>query len=320
PFFRSVFQPLFEHLLRTASHHVEQTCRSCALADRGEVDDDGDVLVTTPGVPPYMLVDTNDADPVETGRVVDQQPLTFSEDGGVRGVPGHGEFRSDDGHGVVIDDEGTQRPVEAGSRDLRSWWRRSCGVLTPDAATLDAFVTAEANVKRGWSVAERFVGQLADDGVANDPVAAAPSAPVISSVWLAFQDGLLPGDVLAGAGQIEGVESAECRKVRGRESRLGHVEVFRMDCVRTSIIGRPRRLSAQRRAVSWNHRSTLSFTKSRIPVLAGTVLPVGALVDEVVWLHRAGLSAHDAVGAASWASREVLDLSRLRHGDRADLI
>src|SRR5699024_8203698 len=35
-----------------------------------------------------------------------------------------------------------------------------------------------------------------------------------------------------------------------------------MDCVRTSIIGRPRRLSAQRRAVSWNHRSTLSFTKS----------------------------------------------------------
>src|SRR5699024_4784203 len=104
-----------------------------------------------------------------------------------------------------------------------------------------------------------------------------PSAPVISSVWLAFQDGLLPGDVLAGAGQIEGVESAECRKVRRRESRLGHVEVFRMDGVRTSIIGRPRRLSAQRRAVSWNHRSTLSFTKSRdsrrqeVPIVALTL-------------------------------------------------
>src|SRR5699024_3200256 len=131
------------------------------------------------------------------------------------------------------------------------------------------------NVKRGWSVAERFVGQLSDDGVANDPVAAAPSAPVISSVWLAFQDGLLPGDVLAGAGQIEGVESAECREVRGRESRLGHVEVFRMDCVRTSIIGRPRRLSAQRRAVSWNHRSTLSFTKSPISAECGKQTPEG---------------------------------------------
>lgn len=117
-------------------------------------------------------------------------------------------------------------------------------------------------MKRGWSVAERFVGQTADDGIANDPVATAPTAPVISSVGPAFQNRLVPGDVLAGAGQIEGVESAECREVRGRESRLGHVEVFRMDCVRTSIIGRPRRLSAQRLAVSWNHRSTLSITKS----------------------------------------------------------
>lgn len=70
-----------------------------------------------------------------------------------------------------------------------------------------------------------------------------------------------------------------------------------------------------------NHPDVVIGARDRgIPVLAGTDLPVGALVDEVVWLHRAGLSAHDAVGAASWASREVLDLSRLRHGDRADLI
>ena len=232
---------------------------------------DGDVLVATPGVPPYVLVNTNDADPAETGRVVDQQPATFSEDCGVRGVPRHGEFACDHGHGVVVDDESTQRPVEAGSRDLRSWWRRSCGVLTPYAAELDAFVTAEANMKRGRPVAEGFVGQLADDGVANDPVATAPTAPVISSVGPAFQDGLVPGDVLADAGEVEGVESAECREVRGRESRLGHVEVFRMDCVRTSIIGRPRRLSGQRRAVFWNHRSTLSITKSRIGADDGVV-------------------------------------------------
>src|SRR5699024_35825 len=92
---------------------------------------------------------------------------------------------------------------------------RSSGVLTPDAATLDAFVAAEANMKRGRSVAERFVGETADDGIANDPVATTPSAPVIGSVGPAFQDGLLPGDVLAGAGEVEGVESAECRKVRG---------------------------------------------------------------------------------------------------------
>src|SRR5699024_11927354 len=70
---------------------------------------------------------------------------------------------------------------------------------------------------------------------------------------------------------------AKCRKVRRRESRLGHVDVFRMDCVRTSIIGRPRRLSAQRRAVSWNHRSTLSFTKSQVEAHSGYAkTPAGA--------------------------------------------
>src|SRR5699024_4044609 len=81
---RTGFQPLLEHLLRPSGHHVEQTCWACCLADRGEVDDDGDVLVATPSVPPYVLVDTDDADPVEMRRVVDQQPVTFSEDGGWR--------------------------------------------------------------------------------------------------------------------------------------------------------------------------------------------------------------------------------------------
>ena len=119
-------------------------------------------------------------------------------------------------------------------------------------------------MQRGQSVAEGFVGQTADDGIANDPVATAPSAPVIGGVGPAFKDGFVSGDVLAGAGQVEGVESAECREVRGRESRVGHVEVFRTDSVRTSIIGRPRRLSGQRLAVSWNHRSALSITKSPI--------------------------------------------------------
>lgn len=57
-----------------------------------------------------------------------------------------------------------------------------------------------------------------------------------------------------------------------------------------------------------------------VTVLAGTDLPVGALVDEVRWLHEAGMSATDAIGAASWTARDVLDLPRLREGDRADLV
>ena len=70
-------------------------------------------------------------------------------------------------------------------------------------------------MKRGRPVAEGFVGETADDGVADDPVSATPSAPVIGSVGLAFQDGFVPGDVLANASEVEDVESAECREVRG---------------------------------------------------------------------------------------------------------
>ena len=57
-----------------------------------------------------------------------------------------------------------------------------------------------------------------------------------------------------------------------------------------------------------------------VTVLAGTDLPVGSLIDEVQWLIAAGLPVEEAIGAASWIAREVLDLPRLRDGDRADVI
>ena len=57
-----------------------------------------------------------------------------------------------------------------------------------------------------------------------------------------------------------------------------------------------------------------------VTVLAGTDLPVGSLIDEVEWLVAAGLPVEEAIGAASWTAREVLDLPRLRDGDRADVI
>ncbi|WP_344310089.1 hypothetical protein, partial [Brevibacterium samyangense] len=37
------------------------------------VDDHGDVLVTAPGVPPHVLIDPDDLDTVQAGRVLDEQ-------------------------------------------------------------------------------------------------------------------------------------------------------------------------------------------------------------------------------------------------------
>jgi imidazolonepropionase-like amidohydrolase len=46
----------------------------------------------------------------------------------------------------------------------------------------------------------------------------------------------------------------------------------------------------------------------------------GRLVDEVAALHAAGLSAEDAIGAASWTARSWLGRSGLEPGARADLV
>jgi hypothetical protein len=50
-------EPLFERLFGTAFDHVDQPGGAGVVADRGEVDDHGDVLVTAAGVPPDVLID-----------------------------------------------------------------------------------------------------------------------------------------------------------------------------------------------------------------------------------------------------------------------
>lgn len=85
--------------------------------------------------------------------------------------------------------------------------------------------------------------QLPDHRAAGSPFPATVPAPPIVFSEAAFQDWAVAADVLASDLQAEGVEEAEAVQVRGGESRLGHVEVFQMVSVGTSIFGRPRPLS-----------------------------------------------------------------------------
>lgn len=61
-----------------------------------------------------------------------------------------------------------------------------------------------------------------------------------------------------------------------------------------------------------------------IPVYAGTDagggIPHGQLSEEVLALHRVGMSAEQALGAASWAARSWLGWPSLRPGDLADFV
>ena len=81
-----------------------------------------------------------------------------------------------------------------------------------------------------------------------DSLSAADPAPRIILSQTAFQNRLVPADLLTGDPQPQGIEQAEAIEVRTGESRLGHVEVFRVEGVGTSIFGRPRLLSVDRHA------------------------------------------------------------------------
>ncbi|MGZ4531484.1 MAG: amidohydrolase family protein [Mycobacteriaceae bacterium] len=61
-----------------------------------------------------------------------------------------------------------------------------------------------------------------------------------------------------------------------------------------------------------------------IPIFAGTDagggIAHGRIVDEVLSLRAAGMSAHDALGAACWDARAWLGQRNLQHGASADLL
>ncbi len=80
-------EPGLEHLLGSAFDHLQQSRRSGAVANRGEVDDDGDELVPAAGVAPRVLIHAQDLDTVEAGRVGDPQLVAGRQDGVVAGAP-----------------------------------------------------------------------------------------------------------------------------------------------------------------------------------------------------------------------------------------
>ena len=97
-------------------------------------------------------------------------------------------------------------------------------------------------------------------------LAAATATPVIRLDDLAGQHRAVRLEALAGHGQAKLVQAAEGSQIGAGETGTSgsgrHVEVFRMGSVRTSIPGRPRPLSRDRRAViytlNWDELVTLT--------------------------------------------------------------
>ncbi|RKT85885.1 Imidazolonepropionase [Saccharopolyspora antimicrobica] len=71
-------------------------------------------------------------------------------------------------------------------------------------------------------------------------------------------------------------------------------------------------------------RTVAKAIEAGIPVYAGTDagggIAHGVLAEEIIALHRVGMSTEQAIGAASWQAREWLGWPSLEHGAPADLV
>ncbi len=175
-------------------------------------------------------------------------PPAFVQDRAVGRVPGDSEACSDPVDGQVVDHDAFQRPAKSAAGDLRPRRGGLRHVLPPDVSAAGAPVTAQPDQQRRRPPPERFVRQGPDDGVSGNTLASAAAAPLVRVHDQAHQQCPVRLQTLADDIQAEVVEPAELGQVRGIEGSVGHVEVFRMGSVGTSIIGRPRPLSGHRRA------------------------------------------------------------------------
>ncbi|PFG37181.1 hypothetical protein ATL41_1932 [Flavimobilis soli] len=222
-------EPRLERLLGAPLDHVEQPWRTGAVADRGQVDDDRDVLVAAAGVAPNMLVDADHLDALETVRVLDEDPPALGEHGGIGRVPRDPEAFGDPSDGQVLGDQTDQSPPQRTAGQLRPRLGSAAGVLAQHVAAAGALVAADGHQRRRRAPAQRLVRQPARDGVSRQAFAAAAPAPPVRLIDVDDPAGehrpvrleMLPDDL-----QAELIETAERGQVSAREGSVKHVEVF----------------------------------------------------------------------------------------------
>ena len=195
-----------------------------------------------------MLVDADDPDAIEAGRVVDQDPAALGQDRGVSGVPGDPERPGDPGDREVLADDRDERPAQRTERQLGSWLRGFADVLAPDVPAAGAPVAVDRDEQRRGSPPERLVRQRAGDAVSRGALAAAPPAPPVGCGDPAGQQRPARFELLTGDLKTEVVEPAERGQVRAREGSVQQRRGPSGGSVRTPILEGPRPSSGQRRA------------------------------------------------------------------------
>ncbi|HEV2783483.1 MAG TPA: amidohydrolase family protein [Actinophytocola sp.] len=213
---------------------------------------------------------------------------------------------------------------------------RHIGVEVEDPARLPAVVAREAEYGDGWvklvgDWIDRDLGDLAplwpDDVLAEAiKVAHEAGARVTAHV---FGEDALPGLIGAGIDCIEhgtGLSDALIADLAERGTALVPtlINIERFPDIAAEADKYPT-YAAHMRALHARVGHTVSAAiEAGVPIYAGTDagggVGHGRIVDEIVALHRAGLSPERALGAASWSARAWLGWSGLDEGAAADLL
>lgn len=219
-----------------------------AVADTGQIDDHGDVLVAATGMAPDVFVGPDHPHAVEPAGIIDQHALALGKDRVVGGVPCDPEALGDTGDGQVLNDDPFQRSPQPTPGQLRPRLGRRAGVLAPHVTTPRAPVTAHGHLQSRRTPAQWLMRQPPDHRVARHAFTATTPAPAVRLDNPARQHRTSGLEPLSHDFEAELVHASECGQVRASEGNVRHVEVFPMGSMRTPIIGRPRPLPGHRRA------------------------------------------------------------------------
>ena len=157
-------------------------------------------------------------------------------------LPGHTQGLGDARHRQMVDDQPRQCPAHRHVRELRARIGRLTHVLAPHVSALLAPVAAHAHAQHGGAPPVRLVRGAPDHRVTRLALAPAASAPPVLTSNPARQYCMVGLNVLACHFQPQVIQACERGQVRAIKGSIGHVEVFQMDGVGISIIGRPRPL------------------------------------------------------------------------------
>ena len=180
-------------------------------------------------------------------------------------LPGHVQGLGDTRHRQMMDHQARQRPAHRRTRELRARIGRLAHVLAPHVSTRLAPVAAHAHMQDRGTPPAGLMRQAPDHRVTSHALAPAASTPPVLTSNPASQHCMVWPHALARHFQAQVIQARERAQVRAIKDSIGHVEVFQMDGVAISIIGRPRPLPGHDTPNPANNTYTLNYEEPDSP-------------------------------------------------------